>query len=63
LNQTSADSGIPPRFTQFGNCSKGIAGDLKSARTWYERAAKSGNAKATERLKILASLSETGPSD
>jgi hypothetical protein len=42
---------------------KGISGDLASARGWYERAARGGNAKATERLKILASLSGTGPSD
>jgi hypothetical protein len=43
---------------------KGITGDLASARSWYERAARSGNAKATERLRILASLSsETGAAD
>jgi hypothetical protein len=42
---------------------KGLAGDLANARGWYERAAKRGNAKAKERLQILASLTETGPSD
>ena len=33
------------------------------ARGWYERASQDGNAKAAERLKILASLSGTDPSD
>jgi hypothetical protein len=42
---------------------RGIDGDLARARGWYERAAQSGNAKAAERLKILASLSGPGPSD
>jgi hypothetical protein len=42
---------------------KGIAGDIARARGWYERAAQDGNAKALERLKILASLSGPGPSD
>ena len=38
-------------------------GDPAQARGWYQRASQDGNAKATERLKILASLSGTGPSD
>jgi hypothetical protein len=42
---------------------KGIGGDAARARDWYQRAAKDGNVKATERLKILASLSGTDPSD
>jgi TPR repeat protein len=42
---------------------KGMEGDMARARGWYERAAQGGNAKATERLKILASLSGAGPSD
>lgn len=42
---------------------RGIDGDLASARGWYQRAAQSGNAKAAERLRILASLSGSGPSD
>lgn len=41
----------------------GIADDPVSARSWYERAAERGNAKAAARLKVLASLSGTGPSD
>jgi hypothetical protein len=42
---------------------KGVDGDAASARGWYERASQDGNEKAAERLKILASLSGTGPSD
>lgn len=42
---------------------RGVAEDLVHARAWYERASQSGNEKATERLKILASLSGAGPSD
>jgi hypothetical protein len=42
---------------------RGLDGDLAQARGWYERASRDGNAKAAERLKILASLSGTGPSD
>jgi hypothetical protein len=42
---------------------KGMQGDMARARGWYERAAQGGNARATERLKILASLSGAGPSD
>jgi TPR repeat protein len=38
-------------------------GDPERAHRWYERAAQDGNAEATERLKILASLSGTDPSD
>ena len=42
---------------------KGMDGDLVRARGWYERASQDGNTKAAERLKILASLSGTDPSD
>jgi hypothetical protein len=42
---------------------RGMDGDPARARGWYERASQDGNVKATERLKILASLSGTGPSD
>jgi len=42
---------------------KGVAADLGSARAWYERAAKSGNAEASARLKVLASLSGPDTSD
>lgn len=42
---------------------RGLDGDPVQACGWYERASQDGNAKATERLKILASLSGTGPSD
>jgi TPR repeat protein len=42
---------------------RGIANDPLSARSWYERAAERGNAKAAARLKILASLSRTDQSD
>ena len=41
----------------------GLDGDPARARGWYERASQDGNVKAAERLKILASLSGTGPSD
>ncbi|MBC8012725.1 MAG: hypothetical protein H7X74_01355 [Methyloceanibacter sp.] len=41
----------------------GMDGDPTRARGWYERASQDGNVKAAERLKILASLSGTGPSD
>jgi hypothetical protein len=41
----------------------GVDGDLAQARGWYQRASQDGNVKAAERLKILASLSGTGPSD
>jgi hypothetical protein len=42
---------------------EGLDGDPARARGWYERASQVGNVKAAERLKILASLSGTGPSD
>ena len=42
---------------------KGMDGDPVRAHRWYERASQDGNAKATQRLKILASLSGTDPSD
>jgi hypothetical protein len=42
---------------------KGVGGDAASARGWYERASQDGNEKAAERLKVLASLSETNSSD
>jgi TPR repeat protein len=41
---------------------RGMDGDSARALDWYERASQDGNVKATERLKILASLSGT-PSD
>jgi hypothetical protein len=42
---------------------RGLDGDPAQARDWYQRASQDGNAKATERLRVLASLSGTGPSD
>ena len=42
---------------------RGLDGDPAQARGWYQRASQDGNAKAADRLKILASLSGTGPSD
>ena len=48
-------------LTELG--AKGMDADPATARGWYERASRDGNAKATERLKILASLSGTDPSD
>ena len=42
---------------------KGVGGDPARARSWYERALQDGNEKAAERLKVLASLSRTGPFD
>jgi len=42
---------------------RGMEGDPAQARGWYQRASQGGNAKAIERLKILASLSASGPSD
>ncbi|HZP09896.1 hypothetical protein [Methyloceanibacter sp.] len=41
----------------------GIASDPAAARGWYERASRDGNAEAAERLKILASLPVSDPSD
>ncbi|HEY8275903.1 MAG TPA: hypothetical protein VIG52_02790 [Methyloceanibacter sp.] len=37
---------------------RGVSGDTKEAKLWYERAAGIGNVAATERLKILASLAD-----
>ena len=37
---------------------RGIDSDPTRARGWYERAAESGNAQATERLKVFASLAD-----
>lgn len=48
-------------LTELG--AKGLDGDPTRAHRWYERASQDGNAKATERLKILASLTGTDPSD
>jgi hypothetical protein len=48
-------------LTELG--ARGLDGDLTQARDWYQRASQDGIAKATERLKILASLSGSGPSD
>jgi hypothetical protein len=48
-------------LTELG--ARGLDGDPAQARGWYQRASQDGNAKATERLKILASLSGSGPSD
>jgi TPR repeat protein len=42
---------------------RGVAADKASAHRWYEQASQQGNAKAAQRLKILASLSVSGPSD
>jgi hypothetical protein len=42
---------------------RGMNGDPARALGWYEQASQKGNLKAAERLKILASLSATGPSD
>jgi hypothetical protein len=42
---------------------RGVSADQTIAHRWYEQASQQGNAKATERLKILASLSVSGPSD
>jgi hypothetical protein len=41
----------------------GVESDPAIARGWYQQAAEHGNAAATERLKILASLSVSDPSD
>lgn len=41
----------------------GVESDPAIARGWYERASQHGNAEAAERLKILASLSVSDPSD
>ncbi len=41
----------------------GVGSDPVAARSWYEQASQLGNAEAAERLKILASLSVSDPSD
>jgi len=41
----------------------GVESDPTTARGWYEQASQHGNAEAAERLKILASLSVSDPSD
>jgi hypothetical protein len=41
----------------------GVESDPAVARGWYEQASQHGNAEAAERLKILASLSVSDPSD
>jgi hypothetical protein len=42
---------------------RGVSADRAIAHRWYEQASQYGNAKAAERLKVLASLSVSGPSD
>ncbi len=42
---------------------RGMDADPARAHRWYEQASEKGNAKAAERLKVLASLSGTGPAD
>jgi TPR repeat protein len=46
----------PEALTELGV--KDVQADRKLAVTWYERASETGNAKAAERLKILASLAD-----
>jgi hypothetical protein len=46
----------PEALTELGV--KAVQADRKLAVTWYERASETGNAKAAERLKILASLGD-----
>jgi TPR repeat protein len=46
----------PEALTALG--AKDVQADRKLAVTWYERASETGNAKAAERLKILASLGD-----
>jgi TPR repeat protein len=41
----------------------GVESDPAIARGWYEQASQHGNAEAAQRLKILASLSVSDPSD
>ena len=41
----------------------GVDSDKATALGWYEQASRSGNADAARRLKILASLSVSDPSD
>ena len=42
---------------------RGVNADQAIAHRWYEQASQQGNAKAAQRLKILASLSVSDPSD
>jgi TPR repeat protein len=42
---------------------RGVGADRAIAHRWYAQASLYGNAKAAERLEILASLSVSGPSD
>jgi TPR repeat protein len=42
---------------------RGVNADQTMAHRWYEQASQQGSAKAAQRLKILASLSVSGPSD
>ena len=51
----------PEMLAELG--AKELHSNPARARSWYERAVQDGNVKAAERLKILASLSGTGPSD
>ncbi len=46
----------PEALTELGV--KDVQADRKLAVSWYERASETGNAKAAERLKILASLAD-----
>jgi hypothetical protein len=46
----------PETLTALG--AKNVQADRKLAVTWYERASETGNTKAAERLKILASLGD-----
>jgi len=51
----------PEMLAELG--AKELYSNPARARSWYERAVQDGNVKAAERLKVLASLSGTGPSD
>ena len=51
----------PEMLAELG--AKALYSNPARARSWYERAVQDGNVKAAERLKVLASLSGTGPSD
>jgi len=42
---------------------RGVNADQTIAHRWYEQASQQGNAKAAQRLKILASLLVSDPSD
>jgi hypothetical protein len=52
------DKGV---LTTLGAC--GVNADQTIAHRWYEQASQQGNAKAAQRLNILASLSVSDPSD